>query len=61
MLNRNDKEFRRLLRDHRCTDRRRLAAFARGRDDKELEHLAELVDQPPADLLVLAMQPRIIC
>ncbi len=59
--NRNARDFRRLLRD-----RRRLAAFATGRpdkEDKELERLAGLLDQPdlPEDLLILAIRPQIIC
>ena len=57
MLNRSDKEFRRLLRDHRCTDRRRLKALAEGRDDRELGNLAELIDQPGMDVLDLSLSP----
>lgn len=63
VINREVTSFKRLLRRSHCPNRQRLIAFAAGRDDKELEHLAGLIDQPnsPEDLLILAMRPRIIC
>jgi len=56
-----DRDFRRLLRNHRLPERRRIEAFIKEHGDREIERLDNLISLQAEDILILSQNPCIIC